>query len=255
MGRVRSDSASHCWISGHCCQNPPPGWAGSGAAEGRETRDTADRPGLKQVRPLPPEERGSAAGSPAHAHGTQPREGLGEAISPRSRCSMNKDGDLSLVPRHGHPGLCPSHRPELTSAAAVAIARVKGRFYDSHRRANALIQRGRTVPSGQRREDGRNVPSACWNGFKADFTPRVGSTGEQGRTEPGWQELPGRSGKGQVLWGARCPGQGWGEQRKLPSPSSSSSSSSPPSSSSSSTSLSASCSPFSSFSLARQNIT
>lgn len=101
------------------------------------------------------------------------------------------------------------------------ITRVKGRFYYSHGRANALIQRRGTVPSGCRREEGRNLPSTCWNGFKADFTPSTGGPSERGRTEPGWQEPPGRSHEGEMLLstlrcfpGVCCPGQeaalGWG---------------------------------------------
>lgn len=48
----------------------------------------------------------------------------------------------------------PCHWPALVSAAAAVLAGVKGRFYYSHGRANALIQRRGTVPSGQR-EGGR----------------------------------------------------------------------------------------------------
>lgn len=170
-------------------------------------------------------------------------------------------------PKHSHPGLSLSPWPAPVSAAAAVLTGVKGRFYYSHGRANALIQRRGTVPSGQR-EGGRNLPSTCWKGFKADFTPSSSGSGKQGSSEPGRQEPSARSREGEMLLSARrrfpraccleqdsTVGWGWEEQTKLPSPSSSSSSSSPPSSSSSSTSLSASCSPFSSFSLARQNIT
>lgn len=97
---------------------------------------------------------------------------------------------------------CPCHWPALVSAAAAVLAGVKGRFYYSHGRANALIQRRGTVPSGQR-EGGRNLPSTCWKGFKADFTPSIGGSGKQGRSEPGWWELPSRSREGEMLLSAR----------------------------------------------------
>lgn len=52
---------------------------GRGAGGAGEMQDTADRPGLKQVRLLPLEEQGSAAASPAHFtwHPAQRRAGRG----------------------------------------------------------------------------------------------------------------------------------------------------------------------------------
>lgn len=105
-----------------------------------------------------------------------------------TRCSMNKDGDtLCAWARAWPPRAVPVALASSVSAAVAVLTGVKGRFYYSHGRANALIQRRGTVPSGQR-EGGRNLPSTCWKGFKADFTPSSSGLGKQGRSEPGWRE-------------------------------------------------------------------
>lgn len=218
-GRVRSDSASHCWISGRCCQNPLPGWVRSGSRGGQGDAGHCRQRRLKTSLSAPIGRRREEPQVPLPAftrHPAQERPRRGDHISLSAFCSTNKDDDLSSVPgpRHGHPGLSPSHWSALTSAAAVVITRVKGRFYYSHGRANALIQRHGIVPSGWRREEGRNLSSTCWKGFKADFTPSTGGPGEQGRTESGWREPPGRSREGEMLLsallcfsGVCCPGQ------------------------------------------------
>lgn len=84
--------------------------AGSGqeTGEGREMQGTADREGSKQACLLPLEERGRAAGSSARFHMASslgkgweggPHQPLSMLV--HSSGSMNKDGDLSLVPRNG----------------------------------------------------------------------------------------------------------------------------------------------------------
>lgn len=173
---MRSDSASHC------CQNPLPGWVRSGSSRGQGDMECCSHRRFKASLSTP---AGGAGKSPqeqvrllcSFPHSIQPgREGY-RGLS--AHCSTNKDGDTPSVPgpRHGHPGLSLSHWPAPVSAAAAALPRVKGRFYYSHGRANALIQRRGTVPSGQR-EGGRNLPSTCWKGFKADFTPSSSGSGK-----------------------------------------------------------------------------
>lgn len=118
---------------------------------------------------------------------------------------MNKDGDNPPSvpePKHGHPGQSLCSWPVLVSAVVAVLTGVKGRFYYLYGKANALIQRRGTVPSGQR-EGGRNLPSTCWKGFKADCTPSSSGSGKQERSEPGWQEFPGHSREGEMLLSAR----------------------------------------------------
>lgn len=269
---MRSDSASHCWISGRCCQNPLPGWVRSGSRGGQGDAGHCRQRRLKTSLSAPIGRRREEPQVPLPAftrHPARERPRRGDHISLSAFCSTNKDDDLSSVPgpRHGHPGLSPSHWSALTSAAAVVITRVKGRFYYLHGRANALIQRHGIVPSGWRREEGICPQPAGRDSRLTSLPALVAQASKEGLSLAGESRLAaaarGRccsllssaSQESAVQGRTTAMGWGWGEQRKLPSPSSSSSSSSPPSSSSSSTSLSASCSPFSSFSLARQNIT